>query len=164
MEDNTIQVAIRVETTDMFFFMLQHTYRSIGGICGVLFSVMAFMVLLWTYGTVSTSYTILLVMCSALFTIINPIMLFTGSAKQVALNPSMKIPIIYTFGETGFTMKQGKEKASAEYVNLYRIRNTKNYIYLYGSKNRANIIAKKQLGLDAQKVTELVMNGYQRRS
>lgn len=162
MEDNTIQVSIRVETTDMFFFMLKHTYRSISGICGVLFSVIAFGVLLWTYGTVNISYTILLAVCSALFTIINPLMLFTKSAKQVVLNPAMKTPIVYTFGKTGFTMKQGKEEASAEYASLYRIRNTKNYIYLYGTGNRANIISKKQLGKDASTVTEWIRNGSQR--
>lgn len=161
MDDNTIQVSIQVKTTDMFFFMLQHTYRSIAGICGILFSVIAFVVLLWTYGTVNTSYTILLAVCSALFTIINPLMLFSKSAKQVVLNPAMKTPIVYTFGKTGFTMKQGKEEATAEYSSLYRIRNTKHYIYLYGTGTRANIISKKQLGLEAQKVTDMVMNGYQ---
>lgn len=158
--DHTIQVSIKVETVDMFCFMLQHTYRSIAGICGVLFSVAAFVVLLWTWGTVDISYMILLAVCSALFTIINPLMLFTKAAKQVVLNPAMKIPIVYTFGEEGFTMKQGKEEATAEYHSLYRVRNTKNYIYLYGTGNRANIISKKQLGQEAQSVTELVMNGY----
>lgn len=159
MNKNTVQVSVRVETMDMFFFMLQHTYRSVAGVCGVLFSVAAFVVLLWTWGTVNTSYMVLLGVCSALFTVVNPLMLFTKSAKQVVLNPAMKIPIVYTFGESGFTMKQGKEEASAEYRSLYRIRNTKNYIYLYGTGTRANIISKKQLGQQAQKVTELVMNG-----
>lgn len=162
MEDNTIQVSIRVEAIDMFFFMLQHAYRSVAGICGVLFSVIAFVVLLWTYGTVNISYTILLAVCSTLFTIINPLMLFTKSIKQVVLNPAMKTPITYIFGKTGFTMKQGKEEASAEYNSLYRIRDTKNYIYLYGTGNRANIISKKQLGKDAKKVTEWIGNAYRR--
>ncbi len=159
MDENMVQVSIKVETMDMFFFLLQHTYRSIAGICGVLFSVAAFIVLLWTWGTVSTSYMVLLAVCSALFTIINPFMLLSKSAKQIVLNPAMKTPIIYQFGENGFTMKQGKEEASAEYRSLYRIRNTKNYIYLYGTGTRANIISKKQLGQQAQKVTELIMNG-----
>ena len=56
-------------------------------------------------------------------------------------------------------MKQGKEEASAEYRSLYRVRNTKNYIYLYGTGTRANIISKKQLGEQAQRVTELIMDG-----
>lgn len=159
MDENTIQVSIKVETMDMFFFMLQHTYRSVAGICGVLFSVSAFVILLWTWGTVNTSYTVLLVVCSALFTIINPLMLLTKSAKQIVLNPAMKTPILYLFGESAFTMRQGKEEATAEYRSLYRIRNTKNYIYLYGTGTRANIISKKQLGDQAQQVTELVMNG-----
>lgn len=160
MDENTVQVSIQVEVMDLFFFMLQHTYRSIAGICGVLFSVAAFFVLLWTWGTVNVSYMVLLAICSTLFTVINPIMLFIKSAKQVALNPVMKTPIIYLFGEKGFVMKQGKEEASAEYRSLYRVRNTKHYIYLYGTGNRANIISKKQLGAQAQKVAKLVVNGY----
>ena len=110
MEDQGVQVSVQVEVMDMFFFMLQHTYRSVAGICGILFSVAAFLVLLWTWGKVDTSYMVLLAVCSALFTVINPVMLFMKSAKQVALNPAMKMPIVYLFREKGFTMKQGKEK------------------------------------------------------
>lgn len=160
MDKDMVEVSVQVEVMDLFFFMFQHTYRSISGICGVLFSVAAFFVLLWTWGTVSTSYMVLLAVCSVLFTVINPIMLFVKAAKQAALNPSVKTPTVYFFGEKEFVMKQGKEEASAQYSSLYRIRNTKRYIYLYGTANRANIISKKQLGIQAQRVTELVMNGF----
>lgn len=159
--DNTIQTSIKVTTKDMFFFMLQHTYRSVSGVCGLLFSAVSFAAMIRTWGTMDTSYTVLLAVCSALFTVINPLMLYTRSAKQVALNPAMKTPIIYTFSELGFTMKQGKEEAKAQYHNLYRVRNTKNYIYLYGTGTRANIISKKQLGGQAQAVTDMVKKGYQ---
>ncbi len=157
--EDMVQVSIQVETMDMFFFMLQHTYHSISGICGILFSVAAFVILLWTWGTVDTAYMVLLAVCSALFTIVNPLMLFMKAAKQVVLNPAVKTPVFYLFGKEAFTMKQGKEEASAEYRSLYRVRNTKNYIYLYGTGTRANIISKKQLGEQAQRVTELIMDG-----
>jgi len=160
MED-TIQASIQVTTKDMFFFMLQHTYRSISGICGLLFSGVSLLVMIGTWGTVNASYTILLAICSTLFTIINPFMLYSRSVKQVALNPAIKTPITYCFGKLGFTMKQGKEEAQAQYRDLYKVRNTKNYIYLYGTGNKANIISKKQLKDQAQTVTEMVMKGYQ---
>jgi len=161
--DNTIQISIRITTKDMFFFMFQHTYRSISGVCGLLFSVISFVALIRTWGTVDTSYSVILAISSALFTIVNPLMLYTRSARQVALNPAMKIPITYTFGELEFTMRQGKEEAKARYHDLYQIRNTKNYIYLYGTGTRANIIPKGQLGKQAQAVMDMVMKGYQQK-
>lgn len=157
---NTIQTSIKVTTKDMFFFMLQHTYRSVSGVCGLLFSGVSFVALIRMWGTVDTSYMVVLAVCSALFTVINPLMLYTRSARQVALSPAFKIPITYTFGEYDFTMKQGREEAKAQYHNLYKVRNTRNYIYLYGTRTRANIISKKQLGAQAQAVADMVIKGY----
>lgn len=158
--DNTIQISIKVTTKDMFFFMLQHTYCSVSGVCGLLFSVVSFAALIWMWGTVDTSYMVILAVCSTLFTVINPLMLYTRSVRQVALSPALKIPITYTFGEYDFTMKQGREEAKAQYHDLYKVKNTRNYIYLYGTRTRANIISKKQLGVQAQMVADMVTKGY----
>lgn len=154
---NTVQASIKVTVNDMFFFMMQHTYRSFSGVCSLIFSFGALVIFFVTWGKVDISYTILLAVCSALFTIINPLMLYTRSAKQVALNPVMKTPIEYTFGEQCFLMKQGQGEAKADYKELYKIKNTKNYLYLYGTPTRANIISKKQLGEQEKVVTEMIL-------
>lgn len=158
--ENTVQASVKVTTKDMFFFMLQHTYLSIPGVCSLLFSIASLIGMVRTWGTVEISYTVMLALCGALFTVINPFMLYTRSAKQVLLNPSLKTPIEYEFTPLGFTMRQGEEEAKAQYHNLYKVKNTKNYLYLYGNKTRANIISKKQLGAQAEAVAEMAVKGH----
>lgn len=140
-----IKANITVTANDLFCFMLQHTYRSFGGVLSLLFSLASFGMLLYCFTTVDTAYKIILIICSLLFTVINPLLLYLRSKKQAKRNAGFQLPIAYTFTEKGFTMQQGEEKADAAWKDLWRIRNGRKYLYLYGSTVRANIIPKSQL-------------------
>lgn len=156
---NEIRANITVDAKDLFSFMLQHTYRCVGGVLSLLFSIGAFILLLNCFTTVDISYKIILIICSALFTVINPLMLLQRAKKQVKRNPGFSVPIEYTFTKKGFTMQQGEEKATAEWKDLWKIRDGKHYLYLYGNTVRANIIPKKQLGDQAQELSKMIKEG-----
>ena len=156
---NEIRANITVDAKDLFSFMLQHTYRCVGGVLSLLFSIGAFILLLNCFTTVDISYKIILIICSALFTVINPLMLLQRAKKQVKRNPGFSVPIEYTFTKKGFTMQQGEEKATAEWKDLWKIRDGKHYLYLYGNTVRANIIPKKQLGDQAQELSKMRKEG-----
>ena len=72
-----------------------------------------------------------MIISSLLFTVINPIMLLRRAQKQVKRNPGFSTPIEYTFTKKGFTMQQGEEKATAEWKDLWKVRDGKKYLYLY---------------------------------
>ncbi|MBO5278128.1 MAG: YcxB family protein [Lachnospiraceae bacterium] len=154
--EKEIKASVTVNGKDLFCFMLQHTYRCVGGVLSLLFSLGAFVLLLKCFTTVDTAYKIILILSSLLFTVINPFLLYRRSMKQVKRNPAFTAPIEYTFTEKGFTMQQGEEKAGADWKDLWKVRDGKHYLYLYGNTVRANIIPKSQLGEQAQELSQLI--------
>lgn len=153
---NEIKATITVNAKDLFSFMLQHTYRCVGGVLSLMFSIGAFILLLNCFTEVDTAYKIILIISSLLFTVINPLMLLRRAQKQVKRNPGFSTPIEYTFTQKGFTMQQGEEKATAEWKDLWKVRDGKKYLYLYGNTVRANIIPKSQLGGQAQELSQMI--------
>ncbi len=154
--EKEIKASVTVTAKDLFCFMLQHTYRSIGGVLSLLFSIASFVMLLYCFTTVEFAYKVILVICSLLFTVINPFLLYLRSAKQVKRNPGFSTPIVYTFTKKGFTMEQGQEKATALWTDLWKIRDGKKYLYLYGNSVRANILPKSQLDGQSETILQLI--------
>lgn len=157
-----IKASITVTGKDLFFFMLQHTYRCVGGVLSLLFSVGAFLLLLNCFTEVDTAYKIILILSSLLFTVINPFLLYRRSVKQVKRNPGFMEPMEYTFTKKGFKMEQGGEKAEADWKDLWKVRDGSKYLYLYANTVRANIIPKNQLGEQAQELSQLIREARRR--
>lgn len=154
--EKEIKASVTVTAKDLFCFMLQHTYRSVGGVLSLLFSVGALGLLLYCFDSVDWPYRVTLILASLLFTVINPFLLYRRSLKQVKRNPGFSVPIEYTFTRKGFIMKQGEGQAEALWSDLWRVRDGKHYLYLYGNSVRANIIPKNQLNGQAPKITQLI--------
>ena len=154
--EKEIKVTITVTAKDLFWFMLQHTYRSVGGVLSLLFSLAAFGMLLYCFDSVDFPYQVVLIISSLLFTVINPFLLFLRSAKQVKKNAAFSVPIEYIFTKKGFTMQQGDQRADALWSDLWRVRDGKHYLYLYGNSIRANIVPKSQLNGQAQALSQLI--------
>lgn len=158
-ETKEIQASITITAKDLFFFMLQHTYRSVGGALSLLFSIGAFFLLLRAFTTVELPYKVILIISSLLFTVINPFLLYLRSVKQVKRKEGFCKPILYTFTKKGFTMQQGKEQATALWSDLWKIRDGKKYLFLYGNTIRANIIPKNQLNGQQEEISKFIREG-----
>ena len=154
--EKEIKATVTLTAQDLFCFMLQHTYRSVGGVLSLLFSLAAFGMLLYCFASVELPYQVILIISSLLFTVINPFLLYLRSRKQVKRNAGFCVPIEYTFTKKGFSMKQNGEQAKAMWSDLWRIRDGKKYLYLYGNSVRANIIPKSQLNGQAQELSQLI--------
>ncbi len=118
--EKEVKVTVTVTAKDLFWFMLQHTYRSIGGVLSLLFSLAAFGMLLYCFDSVDFPYQVVLIISALLFTVINPLLLFLRSVKQVKKNVGFSVPIEYIFTKKGFTMHQGEQKADALWSDLWR--------------------------------------------
>lgn len=160
--EKEIKVSVTVTAKDLFWFMLQHTYRSVGGVLSILFSVGALGLLFYCFDSVDWPYRVTLIIASLLFTVINPCLLYRRSVRQVKRTPGFSEPIEYTFTKKGFAMKQGEGQAEALWSDLWRIRDGKRYLYLYGNSIRANIIPKSQLDGRASEITQLIKESQKR--
>ncbi len=151
-----ITVTVQVTAADLFKFMARHTYTKLSGIVGVLFSLGAFGILIATWGTVNPQYIIILIICSLMFTVLSPWMLWGRARRQAKRNPSVCQPMTYTFGGSSLTMEQGDQKVKVPYDALYRVKATKNYVYIYSNTIRANILPKRQLEGKADEIVNRI--------
>ena len=56
-------------------------------------------------------------------------------------------------------MQQGKEQATALWSDLWKIRDGKKYLFLYGNTIRANIIPKNQLNGQQEEISKFIREG-----
>lgn len=155
-KEKEIQISIKIRVKDMFYFMMYHTYCCMGGIFSVLFSLISFFILFVTWKKVDLPYSVLLAICALLFTVINPVMLYIRSMKQVAMREAVRKPILYTFTKKGFTIEQDQERASAQWNEMWKIVDKKQYILLYGDRVHANILPKDQMQGRQDEISALI--------
>jgi len=136
----TVKVSVKLKTSDMFCFLMHYTYSSLAGIVGVLFSIGAAVLLVYMWGSLDIAYRFLLLVCALLFTVINPMMLWTRAKRQVRTSPALKEPIVYVFNEKGVSMSMGKEKAELAWADFYKIKKIVGRYVLYTSRIRSNIV------------------------
>lgn len=137
---------VKVRTKDLFGFTMYHTYSGFMGKIWVLFSLFCLVAAAWTYGSVSITGTGALVFLGALFTVINPALLYYKCVKRVVKTPSYKEPFHYILTKKGFSIMQGDNTAKAEWQDLFQIVCTRKAVYLCLDPIHAQIISLEQLG------------------
>lgn len=146
---------IKISPKDLFYFSVCHTYSTIAGLFGTVFSLFCLVVLIVTWGTVALNYTFLLAVCALLFTVWNPIVLWR-KAKRQAKSEVFSKPLAYEFGDGGIQVTQGEQTANYGWDFVFKARQVKNAFFIYTDPIHAIILPKDQLGgRDAELVTLL---------
>lgn len=135
-----ITFPVRISVKDMYVFMMRHGYLGVSGVIGVLISIGAFVMLVAGMDGGSNFNRLLLIVASALFTIINPLMMLFKAWKQITLVPIYKADITYTFSDAGAEITQGEEWVTFPWDSIYRLRGGQSAIYVYTSSVRAFIL------------------------
>lgn len=149
-------VSVKLSVMDMYYFMLRHTYTAFSGWFGIIISVAAFVLFLCGVGRGDKAASFALIFLSLLFTLINPLILFTKSWKQVKLSPMFQKPVSYGFGDEGIEVRQEDERAVIFWDEVVQAVCKKNHIIIYMSKIRAFILPVKQLKEENAKITDLI--------
>lgn len=140
-----VKVSVKITAKDMFDFMIKHTYSTFSGYVGVIISICAFLgfVALVDNEAVSLSYKLVLLATSLMFTVIQPLMLYSKSKKQVEKNENINKPLEYTIDSSRIHITQGEDSAEYTWDQVLKITSTKNCIFLYVSKYRSFILPKR---------------------
>lgn len=139
-----VTISVKLSVKDMYYFMLRHTYTAVSGWFGIIISIAAFIMFIMGAGKEDQVMSLLLIFMSLLFTVINPVILFTKSWKQVKLNPMFQKPILYGFGKEGIEVAQDEERAEIFWKDVMKAICRKSYIIIYMSRVRAFILPVKQ--------------------
>ncbi|GMQ60147.1 hypothetical protein AN1V17_45470 [Vallitalea sediminicola] len=138
--DNNIELSIKINDKDMFYFMLGHVYSKLSSKITLLFSIICLVLFPISFLWNDTFMTLVLLFGALTYLVISPLMLFLQSKKQIATNPVFKEPILYKINDEGFYVSQAGEWIEFLWENLYKVVERKYNILFYISKDQAFII------------------------
>ena len=144
-----VEVDISVSASDLYDYVLMHTYHSTSGIigatAGALCVVAGFMMQRWP-----------LLIAGIVVLLYLPVTLYTKSKLQWSANESFQKPLHYVLDDTGVTVSQGAVSESQPWEGMVKAVSTSRSIILYTSGRNASIFPKAQLGDQKDALIEMI--------
>lgn len=137
---------IRLTAKDLFLFSMRHTYTAVSGIFGVVISLGSWIILTVRFGAMDTSARLALFIIGCLFTVIQPLMLYSKSAAQARQNKDINASLHYSLNDEGITVTQGEQEVTVKWYEVRKCITSSRAVYLYMSPVRAFIFPADQCG------------------
>ncbi len=150
------EIDVELTTSDLYRFSMRHSYLSISGLFGVLLSVGSLIYVILCYSSLDKTARMVLVIIGCLFTVVQPVMLYTKAKAQVKQNKNINAPLHYVVSEEGILIQQGEQEASVKWEEVQKKVTTSRAMYLYMSPIRAFIFPKVQCGDLYEKMCEMI--------
>ncbi len=141
-----IEFQVKLQTKDLYRFTMRHTYFSIGGIFSLLISFGCLGICLANFRQLVPSTIAVLLIVAALFTVIQPVMLYGKCAAQVKRSKDIKDELSYILTEEGITVRQGEEEVRIKWYQIRKVVYGGKGIYVYMSPVRAFIFPQESCG------------------
>lgn len=144
-----IELDVKIESKDLYDYMLRHSYNSAVGIIGSCFGamviVLAVLVQQWVY-----------LIFGLIILLYLPWTLFFRSKRQVLSNPSFQKPLHYLLDDQGLTISQGEDSVQYLWEEMHKAVSTGRSIILYTSPMNATIFPKAQMEEQKAAVIEMI--------
>ena len=144
-----VEVDIKIEASDLYDYMLMHTYNSPAGILGSGAGAVCLLAGL-------SSQRWLLVIAGIVLLLYLPWTLFIKSRQQILANPAFKKSLHYVLDDKGVTVSQGDVTEQQSWENMVKAVSTGRSIILYTSRVNATIFPKRQLGDSKAALIEMI--------
>lgn len=144
-----VELDIKINASDLYDFMLMHSYNQVSGLLGSILGALMIVVSLNTKNW-------LLLIGGILLLLYLPWVLFVKSRQQVLANPVFKETLHYVLDERGVTISQGEAVTTQSWDTMVKAVSTNKSIILYTSKVNATIFPKSQMGDKKSSVIELI--------
>lgn len=144
-----IELDVKIESKDLYDYMLRHSYNSAVGIIGSCFGAMVIVLAVLTTQWVYLVFGLIILLYL-------PWTLFFRSKRQVLSNPSFQKPLHYLLDDQGLTISQGEESVQYLWEEMHKAVSTGRSIILYTSPMNATIFPKGQLEDRKAAVIEMI--------
>lgn len=125
------EMDVELTAQDLFAFSMHHTYAAPSGILGIVVSVGALVTLAVKYAELPVSSRVALAVIGVLFTIVQPLMIYSKSRKQEKRSKQIKGTLHYSIDAEAVTISQGEEQAVVKWDEISKVVLTAKRIYLY---------------------------------
>lgn len=144
-----IEFDVQIKASDLYDYMLRHTYNSPMGIIGN--GVGGVLVVA---GVILNHW--LFILLGVVILVYLPWTLFLKSRQQMLKNPAFKKPLHFLLNEEGITVSQGEEVQKQAWEDLYKAVSTPHSIIVYTSPVNASIFPKREMGDKKMQVIEII--------
>ena len=144
-----VEFDIKITATDLYDYMLAHTYSGFSGIFGGV--VGSLLIVLWF-----SSSMIYYLIAGIVILLYIPCSLFLRAKRQAASNEFFKNPIHYTLTDEGVTVTQGESEMTQPWAAVVKASSTNKSLLLYTSRVNAWIFPKRQLGEKREDVIQMI--------
>lgn len=151
-----IQFDVDLTVPDLYAFSMRHTYFSISGVFGLVISIGSLLICALRYSVMDRTALVALIIIGLLFTVVQPLMLYSKAVAQRKQNKDINAPLHYRLGEEGIEVSQGEQSAFVNWYDVRKMVQTSKAIYLYMSPVRAFIFPKAQCGMQFGKVADMI--------
>lgn len=151
-----IHFDVDLTTKELFCFSMRHTYCSISGVFGLFISLGSWLICVMRYRELETSALAALIIIGFLFTVVQPLMLYSKAVTQKKRNDDIHEALHYCVHEEGITVSQGEQKVEIHWYDIRKQVQSASGVYLYMSPVRAFIFPKAQLGEQYETVCSMI--------
>ena len=146
---------IRTGVKEIYHFLLNYSYTTLSGLIGLGISLIAGVWLITHLHTLNANGILFCLLLFLLYTVVNPLLLWSKAKKQVKNSSYFSKPLVYELSEQGITIRSEDQHMQVEWKAIVKVKEFGNLIVVYVSKINAFIWAKDQME-DAEQVKEIL--------
>lgn len=139
-----VKATVKLTTNELFGFLINHTYATWTAFIGIVLSIGGFVGFFYMLGMPNANpfYLGALFATGLLFTVIQPLVIYSKAKKQVKKNEAVNEALEYTINKTGISVVQGERSGFSQWDEIVKVVSTKALVMLYTSRVHAYVIPK----------------------
>ena len=143
--EKELRFEVKLGVKDLWQFSMYHANAGMLGIVNLLFTLAALFLIVTRWGTLTTPYRALLVVCALMFTVWQPFLLYNKARKQ-AKAAAVKESMILTVGAEGLKVEQSGQEAAFAWDQMGRLDKMPTMVILYMDRVHAYLLPKSVMG------------------
>lgn len=151
-----IEFDVELTEKELYAFSMHHAYAGISGIFGLIISLGSWLVCFLRFASLDTMARMALIIIGCLFTIVQPVMLYSKAKAQIRRNKNINAALHYRLSEEGITVSQGEQEAFVKWHEIRKRVKVSKAVYLYMSPVRAFIFPEKQCGEQYPEICRMI--------
>lgn len=150
-----ISFDIKTGAKEIYRFLLDYSYTTPSGIAGLALSLASGVWLVSRFSALSGNERVFFGVIFALYTVVNPMLLWWKAKRQAEQSPYFSKPLHYELSTKGITVCSGEERSRIRWDMVVKVKAYGDLIVVYMSRINAFIWAKNQME-NSDKINEIL--------
>ncbi len=144
----SVKFQTQIRTKDLYLFNLYHTYTSTQGLMPMFVGIFLVVWLVLKADRYSSSNLFMCVVLVIFLIFYHPLILYVRSKGRLHTSEILSQPLAYEADDKGIWVESpaAEERECLEWAQIYKVKATRSYLYIFSNNVNAYILPKEQLG------------------